>query len=128
MNDIENELRRALRPLEPSAGFTDRLLAALPPRQAPTVIEVRTPHASPPASRWQRFAAPTALAASVVLAIIGGQRIALERFEREERAGLAASQALMQALRVTSRKLDLARDAVRTPEPSTETADGETRS
>jgi len=41
--------------------------------------------------------------------------VANERALREEQMGIAASQALMQALRVTSQKLDLAFEAVNHP-------------
>jgi hypothetical protein len=47
------------------------------------------------------------------VAHVQDQRLADER----EAAGLAASQELMQALRVTSQKLDLAYQAVKTPPP-----------
>jgi hypothetical protein len=41
--------------------------------------------------------------------------VANERTLREEQEGIAASQQLMQALRVTSQKLDLAYEAVNHP-------------
>jgi iron complex outermembrane receptor protein len=58
---------------------------------------------------------PAALAASLLVAVFLGVRVANDRALIEEREGIAASQQLMQALRVTSQKLDLAYEAVNTP-------------
>jgi hypothetical protein len=44
-----------------------------------------------------------------------GQQLAFHHQQQEEAAGLAASQELLQALRVTSQKLDLAYQAVKSP-------------
>ena len=63
--------------------------------------------------RWQRLAAPAALAASLIIAVFVGQQIGAQRYAREQRAGIEASRELMQALRVTSKKLDVAYQAVR---------------
>ena len=61
---------------------------------------------------------PGALAASLLVAVLAGQQVAQVREERQARAaGLEASRELMQALRLTSEKLDLAYEAVHaTPE------------
>jgi hypothetical protein len=114
--DIENELRRALRPVEPPADFTAKLMRALPPRPAPA--EAVRMQVVRPATRpgfWNRLAAPAALAASLLVAIMLGQHVAVERAQREQVAGLEASRELMRALRVTSQKLDLAYEAVQRP-------------
>jgi hypothetical protein len=118
MNDIENQLRRALRPVDPPAGFAERVMRALPERRAPAAVLPLPPRAAPPGRAWRRLSAPTALAASLLAAVLLGQRLALWHFENERRAGLAASQELMQALRVTSQKLDLAYQAVQSPPPA----------
>ena len=47
-----------------------------------------------------------------------GEQVGREQTEREQRAGLAARAELMQALRITSRKLDLAYQAVNRPAPA----------
>jgi len=114
--DIEEQLRRALRPVEPSAGFTARVMRALPQRRPPATV---TPIASrlPPRPRWQRFTTPAALAASLALAVVVGQQVALRQQQREQLAGQAARRELLQALRVTSQKLDLAYQAVQQPSP-----------
>jgi len=118
--DIENELRRALRPVEPPAGFTDRVMRALPESTPRISVVPITPVAMRPATRasiWWRLSTPVALAASFIVAILIGQHVGMERAKREQQAGLAASRELMQALHVTSRKLDLAYQAVKRPPP-----------
>lgn len=112
--NFENELRRALRPIDPPAGFAERVMRALPAsREA----------APPPAARthgtMKRFGIPLAFAAALVLSVILGQHVAdvqEKRLQAEQQAaGLAASRELMQALHVTSKKLDLAYQAVQAP-------------
>jgi hypothetical protein len=131
--DIECQLRRALRPVEPPPGFAERVLHALPAQaRRPVVAPVVLLRAAPtrPAS-WKRLSAPLAMAASLLVAILVGQHVGSERQKelalREQRAGLAASRELMQALRVTSKKLDLAYQAVKTP-PEAEHSTEENRS
>ena len=114
--DFENRLRRAMRPVEAPRGFAERVMRSLPERQAPVnVVPLRVARA--PVSAWRRFSAPAALAASLLIAVFTGQHVATMGAEREERAGLAASRELMQALRLTSQKLDLAYEAVQRPAP-----------
>jgi negative regulator of sigma E activity len=112
MNDIENELRRRLRPVEAPEGFTDRVMRALPAERKPSVVAF-VPKAARPSPR--QFGMPAALAASLFVAVFMGVRVANDRALREEQEGIAASQQLMQALRVTSQKLDLAYEAVNNP-------------
>lgn len=117
--NFENELRRALRPLDAPAGFTERLMAALPekreiapmaPTVAPTVVRPR--HVA------QRFGIPVAFAAALVVSVLLGQHVAeVQRQRTEQQAGLAASRELMEALKVTSQKLDLAYQATKAPPP-----------
>ena len=122
-SNFEAELRRQLRPVEPSAGFTDRLMAALPAQQKPVVVPF-TPRAVHRSSA-RRFGMPVALAASLLVAVFLGMQMANYRDAIEQEKGMAASKELMQALRVTSQKLDLAFEAVNSP-PSAE--DEENRS
>jgi hypothetical protein len=113
MSDIENELRRALRPVDPPPGFAERVMRALPPHRPPaTVTPLDVVRSTPSVNAWRRLKTPAALAASLMVAVLLGQQVAFERAEREQRAGLAASRQLMQALRVTSQKLDDAYRAV----------------
>lgn len=111
--DIENQLRRALRAADPSADFTARVMRALPPRPASAdVVSLGTVKTASPIQAWRRFATPTALAASLLVAFVLGRQVAMEHQERRQLAGIEASRKLMQALRVTSQKLDLAYEAV----------------
>jgi len=113
MNEtFEDELRRRLRPVDAPDGFTARLMAALPPERKPVVVAF-TPKVARPFVR--QFGMPAALAASLVLAVFAGIHVANDRALVEEQKGIAASRELMQALRVTSQKLDLAYEAVNNP-------------
>ena len=112
MNEnFEDELRRRLRPVDAPEGFAERLMAALPAERKPTVVAF-VPKAARPA---RHFGVPAALAASLLVAVFLGVRVANDRALIEEQKGIAASQQLMQALRVTSQKLDLAYEAVNNP-------------
>ena len=115
--EFEKELRRRLRPVDAPEGFTDRLMAALPAQQKPTVVEF-TPRAAR-RSAVSQFGMPAALAASLLVAVFLGIHVANDRAilaaQTEEQKGIAASRELMQALRVTSQKLDLAYEAVNNP-------------
>jgi hypothetical protein len=110
-NHFEAELRRRLRPVDAPSGFTEKLMAALPPEKAPTVVAF-TPRAARPSLR--QFGMPAALAASLLVAVFAGVQVANDRALEQEK-GMAASRELMQALRVTSQKLDLAYEAVNSP-------------
>lgn len=119
-DEFENELRRLMRPVEAPEGLTERIMAALPPRAAVATVtpigSART--ARPPRNYWM----PGALAASLLGAVLLGTFAAKENDQqlakREEAAGLEARRELMEALRVTSKKLDLAYEAVNAPEPA----------
>jgi hypothetical protein len=117
--DIEDQLRRALRPVDPPAGFAERVMRALPeraPRVALAPVAVLRP--APRPGWWRNLAVPSALAASLVVAVVLGQHVGRLQAEHEQRAGLAARAELMQALRITSKKLDLAYQAVNRPAPA----------
>ena len=121
--NFENELRRALRPVDAPQGFTERVMRALPEKREPAIVGQE-----PAQHMMKRFAIPMAFAAALVLSVILGQHVAQvqdQRMAEEHRAaGLAASRELMQALHVTSKKLDLAYQAVQAPPPA---ADEENR-
>jgi hypothetical protein len=119
--DFENQLRRALRPVDAPEGFAERLMQKLPPAAPREPVVVALPvRTQAPRSPQRRFGVPAALAASMVAAVLLGQQLALHRAERQEAEGRAASQELLQALRVTSQKLDLAYQAVKSPSRSAE--------
>ena len=112
--EFENQLRRALRPVEAPEGFAERLMQKLPPPMAarePVVAAL--PVKSEPPRR--RYTMPAALAASLVAAVLLGQQLATHRMEAEVAEGLAAKRELLQALRVTGQKLDMAYEAVNRP-------------
>jgi hypothetical protein len=94
MTDLEEELRAALRPVEPEEGFAERLRARIDgeSRRARRRLPVSLP--------WL----PAALAASLLLALGVVHEWRLAR----ERQGLEARRQLIEALRVTGEKLDLA--------------------
>jgi hypothetical protein len=92
--DFEKELREALRPVDPAAGFADRVISRIE-RERPSRRGWR-----PRKSHW----VPVALAASAVLAAV----LVREWEVHRERQGLEARAQLIDALRVTGEKLDLA--------------------
>jgi hypothetical protein len=112
-DDIESRLRAALRPLAPREQFSVQLLAKMTVG-SPTPIGAR--HLSP-ARRPLAWWLSASLAASVVLGM-GVHEHLQER--RLQQSGLEARREVLEALRVTSQKLDLAYEAVKsqsTPAP-----------
>jgi hypothetical protein len=115
MTEIENELRRLLRPVNAPEGFAERVMRSLPEQTKPAAIAVLPV----PRRSWsQQFGIPAALAASLLAAVLLGQYSAGQRELRAEQRGLEASRELMQALRLTSDKLDIAYQAVQGPAPA----------
>jgi hypothetical protein len=109
-DSLEQDLRRALRPLDPGGAFTERVLARV--RNNASMAD--EPLAAKPSHRRMTWL-PAAIAASAVMLTIAAmvqQEIAARR---EAAAGARAKQELLEALRVTSEKLDLAYQAVENP-------------
>jgi hypothetical protein len=105
MNDsLEDELRRALRPVDPGDDFARKVMARV--QRHGRVAPAMRARASHRVLQWL----PAALAASLLVTII----VKHERIEErtaQERAiedGLRAREQLLAALHVTSEKLDLA--------------------
>ena len=94
--DLESQLRAALRPVDPPDGFALRVEARIERGRRPQ------------RPRLYRFA-PQALAASLLVAALGIYGWHVQR----ERQGQEARQQLLEALRVTGAKLDLAYRGVR---------------
>ena len=113
--DFENQLRRLLRPADAPEGFAERVMRSLPEHAKPATVTVLP---APRRSWMQQFGMPTALAASLLAAVLLGQYAAERRELLAERQGLEASRELMQALRLASDKLDLAYQAVQSPPPA----------
>ncbi len=114
-NDLEDKLRSALRPVDPGEEFSRRVLTRIAagdaradgePLQAPPRGVATHPRFLRPRLQWWS----AALAASLVLGAVGAH---LWREQSERAAGLEARQQLIEALRVTSDKLDLAYQGVR---------------
>jgi len=128
MKPLDDELRNALKRREPPPGFTGRVMARveqLAEERARTAAKpVRSPRGasfvSSPWSPWTwfgrkvslSFGAVAAMAALVLLAV-GVALWQQHRIERERRQGEAARAQLIEALRVTSAKLNRVRTKVR---------------
>jgi hypothetical protein len=95
--DLEDELRQALRPVDPTAEFSERLLA--------TVLAGRGSASRPQRARLR----PWAAAAGVVLAL--GVSWGTYQHQRREKAMQAHAQ-LLQALAITGRSLDHAYESL----------------
>jgi hypothetical protein len=93
-NNLDDELRGALRPVDPGEEFVQRVLS----RVARDSARSRRPAKA----RYQWLSA--ALAASIVLGFL----ITHDWQMRREQQGLEARKQLLEALRVTGAKLDLA--------------------
>lgn len=108
--DLEKKLSQALRPVDPGEAFTARVLARVAgeTRSTVTSVAVRVPTIS---SRFGWL--PAALAASAVLAIV----VTHEWRAQREQAGIVARDQVIEALRMTSKKLDLVYQAVNEPPP-----------
>jgi negative regulator of sigma E activity len=107
--DFEQQLRDALRPVDPEKGFEQRVMARVA--------------SEPPRSRAKvtRWTASLALAASVAFAAIFG---AQQWREHREEQGLEARKQLLEALRLTGEKLDLAYQAVNRESPPPDDGSG----
>jgi len=99
--DFEQQLREALQPVEPDEGFDQRVMARIAREGSRHRTKV---------TRW----VSVALAASVVFAAVLGTH---EWQVRREQEGLEARKQLLEALRLTGEKLDLAYQAVNREAP-----------
>jgi hypothetical protein len=105
-DDIESQLKSALRPVAPREQFSARLLAQVTLGK-PTPI---TLHPLSPARRPLVWWLGASLAASLVLGLGVHQHLQERRLQQ---SGLEARREVLEALRVTSQKLDLAYEAVK---------------
>jgi hypothetical protein len=105
--EIESRMRDALRPVAPSEAFSQKLLACVVadrPRQ-PKPRRFILPGARPLA--WWLTAS---LAASLILTVGIQQHLHQQRLQQ---SGLEARREVVEALRMTSQKLNLAYEAVK---------------
>lgn len=110
-DDLESQLRAALRPVAPRKEFSEQLLARSVrvqpqrPERKPAVRKIR------PLAWW--FGA--SLAASILMAVGIQQHLEQQRLQQ---SGLEARREVVEALRVTSQKLNLAYEAVKSQSAS----------
>jgi hypothetical protein len=111
--DLESQLRAALRPIAPSASFEKKLIAS---------VTNDSQHSQPKPDRrggagWHSRTRWLSVAAAACLLIgVGLQGRMQLRHEREN--GLEARRQVVEALRVTSPKLDLAYEIVKSQSSS----------
>jgi hypothetical protein len=110
--DLESRLREALRPVAPSDEFTQNLLARVTADQGSQSNARGTRWLRPKASAWWLSAS---MAASLLIAA-GIQHHLQER--RETERGLEARRQVIEALRVTSQKLNLAYEVIKSESSS----------
>jgi hypothetical protein len=110
--DLESRLRAALRPVAPSDEFTQHLIARVTAdkRRETNARGIRQP--SPKATAWWLSAS---MAASLLIAA-GVQHYLQER--RETERGLEARREVIEALRMTSQKLNLAYEVIKSQSSS----------
>jgi len=109
--DIESEMRAALRPLAPSEEFSQKLVANVTGRRSAPL----EPRRLAPRRRSLAWWLSASLAASVVLVVGVHQHLEQQRLQQ---SGLEARREVLQALRVTSQKLNLAFEAVKSQSTS----------
>ena len=109
-NEMNDRLRAALRPIDPGEGFTRKVLASIAsqPRPSPAAPFARA--ARSPAVRWLSAALLTCVVVGIV--ITRGWQV------QREQEGMQARRQVMEALRVTSEKLDVAYRVVKDKEHS----------
>jgi len=109
--DIESQMRAALRTVAPREEFSQRLVANVT-SQAPQARKPRRIATRVNALAWWFSAS---LAASVILAVGVHEHLQQQRLQQ---SGLEARREVVEALRVTSQKLNLAYEAVRSQSTS----------
>jgi hypothetical protein len=111
-NDLDDDLRAALRPVDPGEKFTQSVLA-------------RVAEESTRSIRWPRFHTTTLRWGSVALSLslVMGIFIAHQWQVRRTQRGLEARRELIQALQLTGEKLDLAYRVVNDEEHSERAAE-----
>jgi hypothetical protein len=104
-DDLEHELRRTLRTVDPGDEFTRAVMARIDATSTQTAAQPRA-EVLTRALQWL----PAGLAATLLMTIILKHDDNNERQIAEQ--GLRAREELLQALRVTSEKLDIAYQVV----------------
>jgi hypothetical protein len=110
--DLESRLRAALTPVAPSDEFTQDLIARVTADKGTEADARGMRRRSPKASPWWLSAS---MAASLLIAA-GVQHFLQER--REAERGLEARREVIEALRMTSQKLNLAYEVIKSQSSS----------
>ncbi|HME38279.1 MAG TPA: hypothetical protein VKG63_04875 [Steroidobacteraceae bacterium] len=110
--DLESRLRAALTPVAPDDEFTQKLIARVTAEQGSQAHARGTHRRGPTATAWWLSAG---VAASLLIAV-GAQHHLQER--RETERGLEARREVIEALRMTSQKLNLAYEVIKSQSPS----------
>ena len=105
MNEMDEQLKRALGRCDPSAGFADRVLVRLAGQNSHTPAR-RRPWNLWPTARW-------AAAMAALLLLASGIAYRIHERRDEEREAKAAKQQVMLALRITGSKLRIAKQKVK---------------
>lgn len=107
--DIESQMRAALRPVAPSEEFSQKLIARVTLEHAAPKRRIAATGLHPIA--WWLTAS---LAGSVILAVGVHQHLEQQRVQ----SGLEARREVLEALRMTSQKLNIAYEAVKSQSTS----------
>ena len=105
-NGIESRLKAALRPVAPSTQFSEKLVAKVCADRTAQIPPRRLAAAGRPLAWWLS----ASVAASVILGIGVHQHLQQQRLQQ---SGLEARREVLEALRMTSQKLNLAYEAVK---------------
>lgn len=98
--NLDEKLRKALRPIEPEGDLANDVLARI------DAHEQQSGKQPPFVRRERRWQIPVAVAASVAVAFFVGLEL------KQQQEGLRAREQLIEALQVTSSKLDLVHQIV----------------
>jgi hypothetical protein len=109
-NDLNDRLRAALRPVDPGESFTQKVLARI--ASEPVAGARRPLNGTPLARALRNYALSWQSAAALVTVVLAGLLVAHEWHAQRAQEGLEARRQVIEALRVTSEKLDLAYQAV----------------
>jgi hypothetical protein len=110
--DLDSRLRAALHPLAPSDEFTQNLIAHVTADQDSRASAPVARGRKPKASAWWLS---VSMAASLIIATAIQHQL---HERRDKERGIEARREVIEALRVTSQKLDLAYEAIRSQSAS----------
>jgi hypothetical protein len=115
--DIESEMRAALRSVAPSEEFSRKLVASVTSQHAAAGQHPAQRTVRRRATGWHPLVwwFSASLAASVLLVLGVHQHLQQQRFQQ---SGLEARREVLEALRMTSQKLNLAYEAVKSQSTS----------